>query len=298
MIAVEPRTMALGRRKVGIDDASAWVFNRMADVYGARPRYPTALVDALATLAGPVGSRIGDLGAGIGHLALPLAERGYDVVAIEPAQAMLDRLRAAAVDRGFGLRGIGLRGKGLRALHAPAEALPLDAASLDMVVVADALHFMDAELAAGEIARVLVPRGALALVTCELGKTAFMRDVVRLIHDAVPRRPRDLAGPMVHVSAVTGVAFTDERRFHDETRVDHATLDRILRSISFIGPAMNPARFADFREKVHALSDVPVWARTFILRSGRRLPRPRPDQKKTREMTQNSGTRIAPDQTM
>lgn len=295
--------MALGRRKVGIDDASAWVFNRMADVYGARPRYPTALVDALATLAGPVGSRIGDLGAGIGHLALPLAERGFDVVAIEPAQAMLDRLRAAARDRGIGMRGIGSRGigsrgKGLYALHASAEALPLEPASLDMVVVADALHFMDAELAAGEIARVLVPRGALALVTCQLGKTAFMRGVLRLMQDAVPRRPRDLAGSMVHVSAVTGVAFTDERRFHDETRVDHATLDRILRSISFIGPAMNPARFAAFREKVHALSDAPVWARTFILRSGRRVQRPRPDQKKTREMTQNNGTRIAPDQTM
>jgi hypothetical protein len=110
-----------------------------------------------------------------------------------------------------------------------------------MVVVADALHFLDAELAAGEIARVLAPGGALALVTYEWGKTPF----------------------------------TSERRFHDETPIDHATLDRILRSISFIGPAMNPARFADFRERVHALSETPVWARTFVLRSGRR-PRPRP----------------------
>jgi SAM-dependent methyltransferase len=252
--------LSLGRRKVGIDDHAAWVFNRMADVYGARPPYPPALVDAIAGLAGQVGTRIGDLGAGIGHLALPLAERGFDVVAIEPAHAMLDRLRAAAMARGLTLR----------ALHAAAEALPIESACLELVIVADALHFLDAQLSAGEIARVLAPRGTLALVTCEFGKTAFMRGVVRLMEDAAPRRPRDLAQSIVHVSALTDVAFTCERRFHDETPVDQVTLERILRSISFIGPAMNPARFAAFCQRVRSLPGPAVWARTFVLRSGRR----------------------------
>jgi hypothetical protein len=74
----------------------------------------------------------------------------------------------------------------------------------------------------------------------------------------------------VHLSALTGIALTDERRFADETPIDHPTLERILRSISFIGPAMNPTRFAAFRARVHALPEAPVWARTFVLRSGRR----------------------------
>ncbi|HVU51011.1 MAG TPA: methyltransferase type 11, partial [Polyangia bacterium] len=74
--------MSLGRRKVRLEDASRWVFNRMAEVYDARPPYPTALVDALSALA-PAGAPVADLGAGTGHLALPLAARGLDVTAIE-----------------------------------------------------------------------------------------------------------------------------------------------------------------------------------------------------------------------
>ena len=100
-----------------------------------------------------------------------------------------------------------------------------------------------------------------------------MRALLEVIHQAVPRRPRDLSGNIVHISALTGVRFGRARRFHDETPVDGPTLERILRSISFIGPAMNPARFAAFRARVHALPGRPAWARTFTLRAGHR-PRP------------------------
>jgi SAM-dependent methyltransferase len=275
--------VSLGRRKVGLEEPSRWVFNRMAAFYPARPAYPAALVDALAELAGAAGGRIGDLGAGVGHLALPLAERGFEVVAIEPAQAMLDKLRAAAAGRGLALR----------ALHAAAEALPLDPASLDLVIIADALHFLDTELTARQIARVLAPGGALALLTCGFGQTPFMRGVVRLMEEAAPRRPRALTQSIVHLSALSGVPLTDERRFHDQTPIDHPTLERILRSISFIGPAMNVARFTALRERVHALPDPPAWARTFVLRSGRRAPAKsaravRRDRRKTARDTSRS----------
>jgi SAM-dependent methyltransferase len=252
--------MSLGRRKVRLGDASAWVFNRMAEVYEARPAYPTALIDALAVLAGATGSAIADLGAGIGHLALPLAARGFEVVAVEPASAMLECLRRSAQSRGLDVR----------AEHASAEVLPIATGSMALVVVADALHFLDAELTAGEISRVLDPRGALAVVTSQFGDTPFMHAVVRAMEDSVPRRPRPLSRLLVHVSAVTRVPLVEVARFHDETPVDHATLERILRSISFIGPAMNARRFAAFRERVNAISAQPVWARTFSLHAGRR----------------------------
>ena len=246
-----------------LEEASRWVFNKMADVYEARPPYPATLVDALAALAGAPGARIADLGAGTGHLALPLAARGYDVTAVEPAGEMLARLRAAAAARRLPLR----------AAHATAETLPIEPRALDLVVVADALHFMDAQLVGEEIARVLKRGGALAVVTAALGDTPYMRAVRAIIDESVPRRPRALDGHLVHVSSTTEVPFGQARVFHDETPVDHVTLERILRSISFIGPAMNPARFAAFRARVHALPGRPVWARTFTVREGRRVRR-------------------------
>jgi SAM-dependent methyltransferase len=250
--------MSAGRRKIGVHDAAAWIFNRIADVYAARPPYPTALIDALAEIAGP--GRIGDVGAGIGHLAVPLAQRGFDVLAIDPAQSMLDRLWDRSLDRGLALR----------TLRAAAESLPIEPACLDLVVVADALHFLDAELAANEISRVLAPRGALALVTSELGATPFMRGVARIIESATPRRPRGVAASITQLFAVVGAPLGAPQRFHDETPVDRATLERILRSISFVGPAMNAARFAAFIERIHALPEPRVWARTFTLYAGRR----------------------------
>ena len=176
---------------------------------------------------------------------------------------MLDRLSERARDRGLSLC----------ALHATAEALPLPKASLDLVVVCEALHFLDAELAAAEIGRVLARGGALAVVTSELSPTPFMDSVWRAIAAAVPRRPRDVTAALEHLSSGARVRLDSERRFQDETPIDPPTLERIVRSFSFVGPAMNPARFAAFRERLLAIPGPAVWARTFVLRHGRRPAR-------------------------
>jgi ubiquinone/menaquinone biosynthesis C-methylase UbiE len=241
------------------------VFNRMADVYDARPAYPAALIDVLVgrtgervAHAGP--PRVGDIGAGIGHLALPLAARGLEVVAVEPAEAMLARLVARADAQGLSVR----------ALHGAAEALPIADQRLDLAVVADALHFLDAGQAGAELGRVLAPRGTLALITVELAPTPFMTALVRLMEEAAPRRPRDVRQNTAELLARANVTLAEDCSFDDRVAVDHATLARIVRSISFIGPAMNEARFAAFWAAVRALPEAPHWARRVRLRVGRR----------------------------
>ncbi|MBN2192007.1 MAG: class I SAM-dependent methyltransferase [Polyangiaceae bacterium] len=263
--------MGRQRRQVRVEDDAAWVFNEMAAAYDARPSYPETLIGAIAALAPPAG-RVLELGAGIGHLALPLAERGFDVVAIEPARAMLERLRLAAVERGIALR----------AVHAAAESLPFVEPAFDLSIIADAMHFVDAELVARELHRVLVPGGVLAIVTCEFAQTPFMDGVRRLLEAASDRRPRDVGQGIRLLATLADVRLTPPRHFHDQTPVTPATLERILRSFSFVGPAMNPERLGAFCARLHALSAAPTWARSFTLHAGLRrrrflpwVPRPR-----------------------
>jgi len=248
-----------------VTDDAAWVFNRMADVYAARPAYPRALLDAITALATESGPRIGDLGAGIGHFALPLAAHGFQVTAVEPARAMLDRLEAEARAQGLSVA----------ALHAAAEAVPVSAASFDLVLIADALHFLDAEQAGTEVARILTPGGTLAIVTSELGGNPFMEQLIALMEESAPRRPRDTVQSTAQLAGLAQVLLDSEQHFSESVSVDHDTLERILRSISFIGPAMNAERFAAFAARVRAIDEAPIWARTFTLRSGRRAGRAR-----------------------
>ncbi|MFL5942850.1 MAG: class I SAM-dependent methyltransferase [Gaiellaceae bacterium] len=91
-------------------------------------------------------SRVLDLGAGTGRLTRELVRRFGTVTAVEPDGEM-----RALIDVGTVLAG-------------SAEAIPLEAASVDCVFVGDAFHWFDVARAIEEIARVLVPRGALAIV--------------------------------------------------------------------------------------------------------------------------------------
>ncbi len=137
------------RRMGEIDHDQARSFDRVAAAYRrARPGYPAAAVEWL--LARAPGRRVVDLAAGTGKLTEALVAAGADVVCVEPLPNMRAELAEAV--------------PGVRVLDGAAEALPLPGGSADAVMVAQAFHWFDAERALAEIARVLVPGGAVGLL--------------------------------------------------------------------------------------------------------------------------------------
>ena len=108
------------------------------------------------------------------------------------------------------------------------------------------------------------------VVTCEFAETPFMSSVQTLLSEASDRRPRQVEQAIRHVSSLAEVDLNLHRQFSSATPVDPPNLERILQSVSFIGPAMNQSRFEALRERLRAIPHAPVWALTFNLRAGRR----------------------------
>ena len=66
-----------------------WDYSDLADAYLDRPPYSTEALAELYRLAGlKPGSLVCDIGAGVGHLTIPLLEAGFKVTAVEPNDAM------------------------------------------------------------------------------------------------------------------------------------------------------------------------------------------------------------------
>lgn len=130
-------------------------FSDRADDYArARPSYPDAVFDAIEKLAGlSAPSVIADVGSGTGISAAPLLRRGYAVYGVEPNAAM----RAEAERRFAGE-------SRFTSVDGTAEATTLGDGSVDLVLVAQAFHWMDPVRTRAELARVLRPPRYVALL--------------------------------------------------------------------------------------------------------------------------------------
>ena len=123
-------------------------FGAVADVYErGRPSYPAEAIDWLVPARA---RRVADVGAGTGKLTRQLRERGLDVIAVEPSAGMRKQLHTAV--------------PGAPVLAGTAEQIPLADGTVDLVIVAQAWHWVDPERAVPEVARVLAPGGRLGLM--------------------------------------------------------------------------------------------------------------------------------------
>ena len=144
-------------------------FSDQAGAYSRhRPRYPAALFAHVAALA-PATERAWDCATGNGQAAHGLVEQFTEVIATDASEAQLEN--AAPHPR------IAYR-------LAPAEESGLDDASVDVVYVAQAMHWFDFERFFAEVRRVLRPGGILVA-------TVYQHTVIDPALDGIVRRYHD-----------------------------------------------------------------------------------------------------------
>lgn len=145
-------------------------FSAVADAYASyRPMYPASLFEFLASLPSRR-RRAWDCGAGSGQATHGLLPYFSSVVATDISRSQLAAARAPA---------------GLHRIAAAAERAPLATGSVDLVIVAQALHWIDHEAFYAEVRRVLGPGGAISVWTYGLVECGESRldAIVRNFYD-------------------------------------------------------------------------------------------------------------------
>ncbi|MET7488986.1 methyltransferase domain-containing protein [Streptomyces sp. NPDC005538] len=180
-------------------------FDAAAAQYAAsRPSYPAELFDSIEEFAACrlAGARVADVGAGTGIATALLRERGAEVIAVEPGEAMAGEFRRAL--------------PGLPIVRGDGNALPLAAASHDLITYAQSWQWTDPARSVPEALRVLRADGALAIWW---NTTAFDVPWIRDQHERIARHcgvePRSAVRPpdseAIRLAGLTGLRVTRRR---------------------------------------------------------------------------------------
>lgn len=129
-----------------------WDYTTLAESYLKRPAYAEDAISTMLAHAGiQEGARICDVGAGTAHLTIPLAQRGYHVMAVEPNDAMREQgiKRTAAFSNVNWHEGTG-------------EASGQPDSHFDLVTFGSSFNVVDRQAALREARRILVANGWMA----------------------------------------------------------------------------------------------------------------------------------------
>ncbi|MEM9908316.1 MAG: class I SAM-dependent methyltransferase [Cyanobacteria bacterium P01_D01_bin.44] len=133
----------------------AQTFNQVARLYNtARPSYPIGLIKDLEELAQLQDtSRILEVGTGTGKATLPFAQRGYTIHCLEPG----NQLAIVADENLSSYPTVTIE-------TVTFEDWPLQAAAYDLVMSAQAFHWVDPEVGYAKAAQALKSTGQIALI--------------------------------------------------------------------------------------------------------------------------------------
>jgi SAM-dependent methyltransferase len=138
-----------------IDEARRRSFDGCAELYDSvRPSYPDALADEVIAVGG---RRMLEIGAGTGKATVVFARRGASIVALEPGPSLAAVLRR------------NVAGLDVTVEETTFEAWPIAPrqGAFDVVMAAQAIHWVDPAVRYAKAADVLAPGGTLALVRNE-----------------------------------------------------------------------------------------------------------------------------------
>lgn len=129
-----------------------WDYTALADAYLKRPDYAPTAINAMLNIAGVgQGSDACDVGAGVAHLTLMLAQAGLTVTAVEPNDAM----RANGIKRTADFAKV-------QWFEGTGEETGQNDASFDIVTFGSSFNVCDRLKALTETKRILKPNGWFA----------------------------------------------------------------------------------------------------------------------------------------
>lgn len=138
-------------------------FDSVAALYDeVRPGYPDVIIDAIALRAScanversglPAEGRILEIGCGTGQITRPFAQRGYAILALELGPALAALAAAHLTPYPW-----------VRVLNVAFEDWPIERGAFDLVLSAQAFHWIEPASGLARAAEALRPQGAIALV--------------------------------------------------------------------------------------------------------------------------------------
>ncbi len=172
-----------------LDRSRKRLFNSVAALYDSvRPGYPEALIEDVLSLSGiPPEGRILEIGCGPGKATLPFARRGYAMLGLE----LGEDLAALARENCRPYPQVEIQTTAF-------EAWEIQERAFDLVISAQAFHWIPPEIGYPKVQQALKPSGTMALFWNQHpdAETEFFQALAELYRLKVPHlaeKPRPLA---------------------------------------------------------------------------------------------------------